>query len=573
MCGIAGIINFSIKKVLREQEIKTLMSIKHRGPDDQGLWRNTDGNITLFHSRLAIQDLSSNGSQPMILGEGRYVIVYNGEIYNFNTLKKDYLPDVQFKSQSDTEVLLQLYIKYDFKFLELLEGMFSLAIYDQKKKKFFFARDQFGVKPLYYHTTNNHFIFSSEIKTFFKLNLEKQFNLRAISSYLTSEYYENRKNTFFKSIFKLEPGTFMEVVNGKIKISNYFHFIDYSKRISIPKNFQERKKKLTHLVSKSVRDGMVSDVPISIASSGGLDSSILQYEACKINKKATLISWDFNEKKFSEKKNVQQISKITKAKPIFYNITPKEIIYNLKKVILINEEPFAGIPIISYYLALKNINKNKVILDGSGIDEAHGGYDKYYINNNDYQHFSQDGSLSIKDIINDKFFKNNQNYESEIEHLNNLKNKMYNDLFFIKLPRALRFRDKISMNLGVELRPVFLNKPLIAYLHKLKKVDHHNKSYSKFLLRDAYKNKISQQIAFRKKINIQTPQSVWFKKDMKNWLESLIKKSHIWDLNIIDKQKFLKIYGLFKENKINNTFFIWQFINLHYFMNKDDDIF
>ena len=118
MCGIAGIINFSNKKVLREEEIKTLMSIKHRGPDDQGLWRNTDGNITLFHSRLAIQDLSSNGSQPMILGEGRYVIVYNGEIYNFNTLKKDYLPDVQFKSQSDTEVLLQLYIKYDFKFLE-----------------------------------------------------------------------------------------------------------------------------------------------------------------------------------------------------------------------------------------------------------------------------------------------------------------------------------------------------------------------------------------------------------------------------------------------------------------------
>ena len=147
---------------------------------------------------------------------------------------------------------------------------------------------------------------------------------------------------------------------------------------------------------------------------------------------------------------------------------------------------------------------------------------------------------------------------------------MFNDLFFVKLPRALRFRDKISMSLGFELRPIFLDKELIAYLHKLKREDHYKKEFTKFILRDTYKNKISKNIAFRKKRNIQTPQTIWFKKDLNKWLSNLLRKSPIWDTNLLDRNKFLLNYDLFNRGKINNSFFIWQFINLHYFIKKND---
>ena len=254
----------------------------------------------------------------------------------------------------------------------------------------------------------------------------------------------------------------------------------------------------------------------------------------------------------------------------FYKIYPKKIINILKEIISINEEPFAGVPIISYYLALKNINNNKVILDGSGLDEANGGYDKYYVQKKKYNKLSQDGSYGIKNIINEKFLSNFPNYDKDLILQNSFKKKIINDLFFVKLPRALRFRDKISMSLGFELRPIFLDKELIAYLHKLKREDHYKKEFTKFILRDTYKNKISKNIAFGKKRNIQTPQTIWFKKDLNKWLSNLLRKSPIWDTNLLDRNKFFLNYDLFNRGKINNSFFIWQFINLHYFIKKND---
>lgn len=570
MCGIAGILNLSKKKISKEEIKKSLNSIKHRGPDDQGYWLNNDNNIALLNTRLSIQDLSSNGKQPMMSDDGRFVLVFNGEIYNFNSLKKNYLSNEFFKSNSDTEVILKLFIKYNYKFLEFLEGMFALAIYDKKFKKLLLARDEFGIKPLYYHLSDKQLIFSSEIKTFFKLDVNKRVNLRAISSYLSSEYYENRSKTFFKDISKLESGKYIEFKGKKLFKKNYFNFRNYSRKIFIPKNFNDRKHKLKQIISRCVKNGLVSDVPISIASSGGLDSSILQSEAFKYNKNASLISWDFKENKFSERKYVNKISKITKIKPTFHKISSKDVLTNLEKTILINEEPFAGIPIISYYLTLKNINKNKVILDGSGLDEANGGYDKYYINNKNYNKLSQDGTFGTQNIIDKNFLKKFPNYNSEINQKNSLANKMFNDLFFIKLPRALRFRDKISASLGFELRPTFLDKELIGYLHKLKKQDHYKYDLTKYILRDTFKDQIGKEIAFNRKRNVQTPQTQWFKKDLKLWLETLIIKSPIWEMNILDKVKFTEAYNLFKNNKINNSFFIWQFINLHFFLKKNN---
>ena len=287
MCGLAGVVNFSRKKLLTQEINESLSSIKHRGPDGDGIWINKKKNIALIHSRLSILDLSNNASQPFKSNCGRYLIIFNGEIYNYRILKNKYLYNENFKSNSDTEVILKLYIKYKAKFLDWLEGMFAFCIYDTKLNKFFLARDVFGIKPLYYYLTRNQLIFSSEIKTFFKLKVPKKINYRSISSFLTSEYYENEEETYFKNIKKLKPGNYMEITNGKINIEKFFDFSNYKKKIYIPKKDIDKKKYLLDLVTNSIETGMISDVPITIAASGGLDSSILQYEACKKNQNIT----------------------------------------------------------------------------------------------------------------------------------------------------------------------------------------------------------------------------------------------------------------------------------------------
>ena len=215
---------------------------------------------------------------------------------------------------------------------------------------------------------------------------------------------------------------------------------------------------------------------------------------------------------------------------------------------------------------LKTINKNKVILDGSGLDEAHGGYLKYYKKKlKNYSSLSQDGSDSVnKKILNNDFFLKNPNYDDELTITNSLKNNMYNDLFFLKLPRALRFRDKISMSVGQELRPSFLNAELILSLFKLKKKDHFRFNKTKFLLRKIYQKKITDEIAFEDKRNIQTPQTQWLTDDLLEWVNEILQKSYIWELNIYNKKEFFLNLNNFKSIGLKNSFFIWKAINIHF---------
>ena len=211
-------------------------------------------------------------------------------------------------------------------------------------------------------------------------------------------------------------------------------------------------------------------------------------------------------------------------------------------------------------------NKNyKVILDGSGLDEAHCGYDKYkYLKKNQYK-ISQDGSF-IGDIISENLKKNSTNYDYQLKKFfeDPLKNSMFQDLFYIKLPRALRFRDKISMANSCELRPSFLDDELILTLFKLNKKFHLNKNYGKILLREHYLKLIGKQIVYRNKQQVQTPQREWFKRDKYSYINKLINsKNNIWETNWIDKKKFVNLLNLIKKKKYNNSFFIWKMINLN----------
>jgi len=574
MCGIAGLVNFNNKKIENDFIEKTLKSLNHRGPDSKGSWISKCKTSMLCNTRLAIIDPLLRSNQPIISNDDRFVIVFNGEIYNFQEIKKK-LKDFKFKTNGDTEVILYSYIKYGKNCVKLFDGIFSFVIFDKISKKLFCSRDPFGIKPLYYFINKDFFFFASEIQTLFlHKQIKKEVNYRSVNSYLSSEYYENIKKTFFKKINKLKPGNYLELQNKKIKEVEYWNFFEKCEKTFVPKNQNEKKELLKFLVKNSVKKSLVSDTKISVAASGGLDSSILQNIAkSKLKTKPELFSFFFENTKYSEQNYVKNLSKNQNINVKYQRITPDLFLKYYKEVMSCCEEPMAGLPIISYYLALKKLNVSKVILDGSGIDECHFGYEKYLSIKKNSFILSQDNSHSIhKNIIHENLKSNFQNYDNEIDfnhYKKNYQNLMYKDLFYIKLPRALRFRDRIGMSNGIEIRPSFLDKDLIPFMFKLDKNDHFRDGHQKFLLRSVFSSDINQKIIFSKKRNIQTPQSEWFKKDLKPWLDKKLKNSNIWDYKIFNKKIFLEKYNEFQDGKLNNSFFIWKFINLENFISQN----
>jgi len=564
MCGIAGIAGENVSQI--RQNIKILVkNINHRGPDDSGIFINQKGNVALGNTRLAIQDTSDNGGQPFISFCKRYVIIFNGEIYNFKEIKKT-LNQYKFKSNSDTEVLLNYYIAKGENCLEDLKGFFSFAIWDHKDNKLFCARDKFGIKPFYYFLKNNIFSFCSEIKPLLKLQTRSSPNINSINSYLTSEYYENIETTFFNDILKLKPGNKLIFQNGKITQKPFWNFYKKYESIKLPAKFKDRQDYFYNQIDKAVKYSLISDTKIAVAASGGLDSSIL-YHHIKNNdaKISTLISFKFNNQKYSEEKYVKKISKKLNFNISYSNISKDYFFKNIKKSILLHEEPFSGLPLIAYQKCFEDLKNHKVVLDGSGIDEAHGGYSKYYQNNKICFHNTQDGT-SLGDIISNNLKIKSQNYNHQLKcnFKNKLKTEMFLDLFYIKIPRSLRFRDKISMANSIELRPSFLDENLICSLMKLDNSWHFNNNFGKWFLRKNYEKIIGKSIVYRNKQQIQTPQREWLRENYDSYFHSKIQKSKLWETNWIDKKKFFNLNNLFLKKKFNNSFFLWKFINLHF---------
>ena len=562
MCGISGVISFK-NKIDSKTISKIIKSIKNRGPDDDGYWTSKDKKNLLVNTRLSIIDTSERGKQPMISSDNRHVIVFNGEIYNYNDLKFE-LKEYNFKGKSDTEVILYLYKKHKEHCLNYLDGMFAFAIYDTFTQELFCARDRFGIKPFYYFQDSKGFYFSSEINTFEYIGFSMKPNLHSVNRYLSSEYYEHINQTFYKNIFKLKPGHYIKFRNKKKIEIPYCNFIEDLSKFEIPKKNSDKKFYFKELIFNTISKSFVSDVPITIASSGGLDSSIINYSAYKKGKSINSISFSFDDENFSEKKYVDLISSKTNSRATYFksnsSIFKESINYSIKKM----NEPFAGLPIIAYMLLIKNKAKNKVIIDGSGLDEMHCGYDKYFNLKKEIKlTVSQDKSKSILEGLTGKKLKK---YYSDKNIKRIFKNftldAMYKDLFYIKLPRSLRFRDKLSMLYGKEIRPAFLDKNLALSFFKLKITSHYKENFGKYFLRDLYSKELGRKICFAKKRHIQTPQTVWFRKDLKNWILNFCENLSIVENGWIDNKSLKKNLDLFFNGRINNSFFIWQIINL-----------
>jgi len=349
-------------------------AIKHRGPDDGGCF--IDGKVGLGSRRLSIRDLSPNGHMPMLSTDGEYVIVYNGEIYDFDNeraeLKKD---GVQFKSTSDTEVILYLYKKYGTNCLARLRGMFAFVIYDKKKNLLFGARDRFGEKPLKYYWDGNLFVFASELKAILEnKEIKKEIDPQAISDYLTYQYVPYPR-TGFKNIFKLPQAHYftLDLAKKELHTERYWD-LDYTKKLHVSE--REWTEKIRNELENVVKMRMVSDVPLGAFLSGGVDSSAVVAMMAKNSKEPIkTFSIGFDEKNFDEREYARKISKLFNTDHHEMIVTPEMMTRDLQKLVAAYEEPYGDPSMLpTYYLAQFTKQYVTVALNGDAGDENFAGY-------------------------------------------------------------------------------------------------------------------------------------------------------------------------------------------------------
>ncbi len=375
MCGIAGKIYLNNSTIKKDELFLMSKKIIHRGPDDEGIYISSNKKVGLVNRRLAIIDLSKNGHMPMIY-KNRYVITYNGEIYNFQSereiLKKQ---GYKFSSNTDTEVVLALFDKYGVECLKHLRGMFAFAIYDKQKEMLFIARDRLGKKPLKFYYSPEVFVFASELKAILtQKEVHKEPDFIAIHHYLTFGYVP-APMTGFVGINKLEPGHYLllDIKNGILKKERYWK-LDFNQKLSLSEN--EWEERILSTLEESTKLRMVSDVPIGAMLSGGVDSSaIVAMMARNSNVPIKTFTIGFKEKKHDETKYARIISERYRTDHTEFVVEPKSI-ETLPDLIRQFEEPYANSSfIISYLVAKMAKEKVTVILNGDGGDENFAGYE------------------------------------------------------------------------------------------------------------------------------------------------------------------------------------------------------
>lgn len=570
MCGIAGIIYKNNEKPTKE-EIKLMTDvILHRGPDDEGYYF---GNSFAFgHRRLAILDLSEVGHQPMEYEgkNGEYIIIYNGEIYNYIELRNELIKEgYKFKSNTDTEVILASYDKWGVDCLNKFNGMWAFVIYNKKNQRFFISRDRFGIKPLYYYLDNNIFIFASEIKAILihpKVKTEP--NYEYIKNYVRYGTKEYIKKTAFKNIFRFDFASFFEGTKEDIfnnfKRKKFWHLkVNLSDEPFDEKKAKEYAKRYYELLKDAVRIRLRSDVKVGSALSGGLDSSSIVYlinEILKEQSKEELqqtFSSVYHTKGTEDCDESFFINTLANKLNVKSNqIEPNEkyVPHELRKVIYYCDNMPEG-TCMSGWHTFKKVKECgvKVTLDGQGADEQLGGYLTYlsiYFSKLPFKELLKE-IRAFKDVPNGKkyiligvflnllikvfgenttkklvkFISNVFNKSPELLLEFNLNKKLANDTMS-SLITLIHYSDRVSMAHSVESRMPFMDYRLVEFLASIPyKYKIHN-GWTKYIARLAFDQKLPDEIVWRKdKMGWPIPHDYWFRGNLKGWLISTIRES------------------------------------------------
>lgn len=558
MCGISGILfhtqaSHLIKKMVEVQ--------RHRGPDGTGVFCSDDNQCALGHNRLSIIDLSEQGKQPMFSSDKRYVLVFNGEVYNYLELKKELQLTYTFTSQTDSEVVLAAWITWGSACLNKMIGMFSFAIWDTQQETLFAARDRFGVKPFYYHATATTLYFASEIKTLWAGGVAKTKNNPVWASYFCSGSYGLPHETFWYGIQQLPAGHFLTYsANSGLHIKQWYRFTERIETL-INEQPSDITEQYEALLLESIQLRFRADVAVGFNISGGVDSSTLLALVNQCYPNATIEAYTFytGDERYDELPWVQKMIKQTNNPLITCKLLVDDVPALMQKVSMAQDEPFGGIPTLAYANLFKEAQQRgtKVLLDGQGMDEAWAGYDYYHNNNNQtIQGLTQ--SPYTPQILEDDFRALAIKDTHPSPFTCGMMNLQYRDLFYTKIPRALRFNDRISMMHSTELREPFLDHRLVELAFSRSQEEKWHDGYTKWFLRNLVSKHLGNSISYAPKRALQTPQREWLSGELKDLvLHSL---QTIDNSGYFKKGEALKQYEIFCANP-SQSVNIWQYIN------------
>lgn len=589
MCGIVGFIDKSKDKKKIIKDMADL--IIHRGPDSDGYY--VDDNIALGFRRLSIIDLGT-GSQPIFNEEKDKVIIFNGEIYNYQIIKDDLLAKGhKFTTKTDTEVILHGYEEYGEKILNKLRGMFSFVIYDIKTKELFGARDFFGIKPFYYYIDDDVFMFGSEIKSFLgNPNFKKEFNKEMLPLYLSFQY-SALENSFFKNVYKLKPGCYFKYSDGKFKLEKYYNLElePYEDR-----SFDDFKDGIRDLLNDSVEAHKVSDVEVGSFLSSGVDSSLIA-TISSVNKTFT-VGWDNNN--YSEIDYAKDLSKKIKVKNISKKISKSEYFEKFPMIQYYMDEPLADPSAIALYFVAEIASKHvKVCLSGEGADEIFGGYNIYqepftvswyykipfpirkfigvlatpFRNHSGFNFLIRRGKKIEDRYIGNAFifdtyeidkvlnYKSNKKYtdltKPYYKHCKNYDDVMkmqYIDFNFWLVGDILLKADKMSMANSLEVRVPYLDRVLVDYARHLPTKYKVNEKVTKYAFREVAKEVLDKKVANKKKLGFPVPIRVWLREED---TYNLVKNTFLEGSEFFNTKYLIKLLDDHKNEKRDNSRKIW----------------
>ena len=567
--------------------------IEHRGPDQGGIF--LDNNISLGHRRLSIIDLSEKGRQPMFNEDKALCLIFNGEIYNFQELRTELIrKNHRFYSNSDSEVILHLYEDYKEDCLKLLNGIFVFAIWDIKDKELFLARDRIGVKPLYYYwgpstspgQTKKLFVFSSEIKAVLEHNIKREIDLEALNHYLRLMYVP-APLTMFKNIYKLPQAHYLKLsARGEIKIQRYWDVKDFRDLESK----EEIVARIQELMKESVRGQLISDRPVGIFLSGGIDStSVLgitrEFKKDKIKTFSVGFRVDDPSNKFNADFNLaRQTGKFYDTEHHELMVRAENVLDNLEKVIYQLDEPIAEPTQIATFL-LSELAKEEVavVLGGDGGDELFGGYKRYYYSYvlNKYflvkffpflkpmihrrfmfQKEEEIGKILNKEInqegLTNKFFK--ENYFKGHKSADFEKLFMLIDLKTWLADESLMRTDKMTMAFGLEQRVPILDHHLVELAMRIpSKYKIASKNQGKAIFIEAMKGYLPRHVleSEQKKVWL-TPMSHWLRTDLNKFASEILSAGYNPETKrYFDFNKINKMFDDHIKRKKYNLNLIW----------------
>ena len=373
MCGIAGFVSTDFSMHHLQQMAECL---RHRGPDAEGFYYDEKNAMGFAHRRLSILDLSAAANQPFYSKDGRYVMIYNGEVYNFKELAIKY--DIKTTTTSDSEVIIEAFAKEGVQCLRDLNGMFTIAIWDKLEEKLYLIRDRIGVKPLYYYQQDGQFVFASELKALFQLPLRKEINHESVSSFLYIGYIPGEA-TIYHHYKKLLPGHYAIYHRGMLGTFPYW-WLDGELKRSTLTNEAQAKKELRQLLQSSVNYCLISDVPVGIFLSGGIDSSAVAAIAQSGSSKSIkTFSIGFKEEKYNEAHFAEKVARHIGSDHHEFTVTEADALHMVEKLTDMYDEPYADSSAIPTYLVSQLArSKVTVALSGDGGDELFMGYGFYY---------------------------------------------------------------------------------------------------------------------------------------------------------------------------------------------------